>query len=130
MDELAVHLRAVTRIALYFLSGMLLIWALLPNYRPLAAGFILGTAVSLFNAHYTAWKIRQMTRMILEQGRKRFNLGTITRASTSLLAVLISVRWEQVAFSTTLAGLFVAQLVTVVVGIIFNLQEVNKTRKG
>jgi ATP synthase protein I len=47
----------------------------------------------------------------------------LTRASISLIAVLIAYKYEQyVALSTTLAGLFFVQLATLLLGIFSTLK--------
>ncbi len=123
MDEFSAHLRTVLKSTLFFLSVCFFGWAVLPPYRGYFAGLILGTAVSLINAQYLAWKIRQLSRAAEEKSGRRVNLGFVTRASTSLLAVLVSLRSPHIEFSATLAGLFFVQLATLLVGIISNLRK-------
>ncbi|MCZ8514820.1 ATP synthase subunit I [Paenibacillus filicis] len=123
MDDFSGHLKTVQRIAIFFLSFCFMGWALAVNARPLFAGLILGTAVSWMNARYLAWKIGQLTTAVLEKSGRKINMGFITRAATSLLAVVIAYRFqEHVALSTTLAGLFFVQLATLLLGIFSNLR--------
>ncbi len=124
MDEFSAHLHRVTRITLFLLAGLLMLWVFLIDYRPYFAGFIFGGAVSLLNSHYTAWKIRQLAELALQEGtRKRVNLGFITRASTSLIAVVVAVQTPDIEFSTTLAGLFITQVISLGAGIYINIKE-------
>ncbi len=121
MDEFTSHLRHITRITFLILAINLMMWLFWLDLRMYFAGFILGTSVSLLNAHYTAWKIRQLADVALqpdsEAAKKRVNLGFITRASTSLLAVIIAMKADDIAFSTTFSGLFLTQLISFCVGI-------------
>jgi len=123
MDEFTAHLRKVQKISFFFLSFCFMAWAVLPAYREYAAGLILGTAVSMINSRYLAWKIRLLSKAAIEQSGRKINMGFVTRAAMSLLAVLIAYKFEQVAISTTLVGLFFVQLATLLVGIISNLQS-------
>jgi ATP synthase protein I len=123
MDDFSAHLKTVQRITFLFLSLCFMGWALFPPYRAYCAGLILGTSVSLINARYLAWKIEQLTQAIMEKSNRKVNMGFITRASIALLAILVSYRFEQIAFSTTLAGLFFVQLATLLLGIISNFQR-------
>lgn len=118
MDDFAAHLKTVQRITLFFLSFCFLGWALVPVYRGYFAGLILGTVFSLINSRYLAWKIEQIGQAAAEKTNRKINLGFFTRASMALIAVLISLKFEQIEFSTTLAGLFFAQLATLLLGII------------
>lgn len=117
MDDFAAHLKTVQRITFFFLSFCFLAWAIVPAHRPYIAGLILGTAVSLINSLYLAWKIQQLTKAVIEQSKRRINMGFITRAAMALLAVLLAYKYEQIAISTTLIGLFFTQLVTLLLGI-------------
>ncbi|WP_248929367.1 ATP synthase subunit I [Paenibacillus hamazuiensis] len=124
MDDFSAHLKTVQRMAFFFLSFCFMGWALVPQHRPYMAGLILGTCVSMINARYLAWKIEQLTKAVMEKSNRKINMGFITRASTSLLAILVCYRFQQqFAFSTTLAGLFFAQLATLLLGIISNFKQ-------
>lgn len=126
MDDFTAHLKTVQRITIFFLSFCFMGWAISPLYRDLFAGLILGTAVSLLNARYLAWKIEQLGQVVLEKTKRKVNLGFITRASMALIAVVVAYRFQgYVALSTTLAGLFFVQLATLLLGII----SIRKARK-
>lgn len=119
MDEFSTRLKTVQRIVIFFLSFSFMAWALIPSYRPQFAGVILGTAVSLVNAQYLAWKIRQLTNSVLEGRRRRGGLGFGTRAAISLLAVWGAYEVpEHITVWTTIAGLIFVQLATLLLGII------------
>ncbi|MCS7460005.1 ATP synthase subunit I [Paenibacillus doosanensis] len=127
MDDFSAHLKTVQRMTIFFLSFCFMGWAVLPAYRVYFAGLILGTVVSMINSRYLAWKIEQLTKAVVEKSNRKVNLGFITRASVSLLAVLMAYKYEQqVAFSTTLAGLFFVQMATLLLGIISTLKARKK----
>lgn len=116
MDDFSAHLNATFRIILFILSLCFLSWAVFPEYRAYSLGLILGITVSWVNAKYLAWKIQILSDAAVKKEKKRVNLGFFVRASTALLAVVLALRFDEIEFSTTLAGLFVAQLVTLLTG--------------
>lgn len=121
MDDFSAHLKAVQKFTLFFLSICFFAWALLPEYRAYSMGLIVGTCVSYINAQYLAMKIQQLTKAVVEKTNRKVNLGFITRASIALLTVVLVVKYpEKIALSTTLAGLFVVQLATLLLGIVSN----------
>lgn len=117
MDDLNSYVKHVTRFTLVFMSICLLVWALFPSIRIYAAGLILGTAVSLLNTRYLSVKIMQMSELVIQRERKRFNLGFLTRAAIALLTVMLALKWDQVDLVSTIAGLIFTQLATILVGI-------------
>ncbi|MFS1510896.1 ATP synthase subunit I [Chengkuizengella sp. SCS-71B] len=119
MNNLSTLTKNAYKITLYVLAVCFVTWALLPDYRVYIAGLILGIIVSLINARYLQWKIELMSEVAIKKVKRRVNDGFMTRASLALIAVVISFKFEQhIAFSTTLAGLFFVQLVTLLLGII------------
>ncbi|NDI36844.1 ATP synthase subunit I [Chengkuizengella sediminis] len=119
MNNLSALTKNAYKITIYVLVACFVTWALLPHYRVYSAGLILGILVSLINARYLQWKIELMSEVAIKKLKRRVNDGFMTRASLSLIAVVISIKFEQhIAFSTTLAGLFFVQSLTFILGII------------
>jgi len=119
MDDFSAHLETVQKITLFFLSLCFMGWALFPAYRAYVSGLIVGTVASWINASYLAWKIRQLSQAAIDKTNRKINLGFVTRASVSLLAVVLSIRsGGQIALATTLIGLFVVQLATLLLGFV------------
>jgi len=119
MDELSIRLKTVQRVVIFFLSFCFLAWAVIPGYRPLFAGWIIGTAVSMLNARYLAWKIRTLSDAALEGKRRRGGLGFGTRAAIAVLAIWAVYKFpEHVSIWTTVTGLIFVQLATLLLGII------------
>ncbi|UJF33283.1 ATP synthase subunit I [Paenibacillus hexagrammi] len=126
MDDFSAHLKTVQNVFLFFLSFCLAAWALLVDYRVYVAGIMLGSIVSMINARYLAWKIFKMSAAVVEQKGRKVNIGFLTRAAIAALAGIIAIRYPQhVALTTTVAGYFFVQLVTIVLGIL----SIKKSRK-
>lgn len=113
------QLKVIARIALFMISALLLVWAFLPAYRTYASGFILGTLASLTNAWLLILKIETLSKLTEQEGRKRVNLGTLSRMCVALLAVMIAVKYPQFNLVFTIAGLFSVQLATLLMGYLF-----------
>jgi len=125
MDEFAARLKAVTRTSFLFLSACFLGWALFPAYKEVFAGLVIGTAASLINALHLAWKINRIGDAAARQVNRRPTLGYLTRACIGLLAVIISTRTFHFDLIATIAGLFFAQLATLVLGAVANARRGN-----
>jgi ATP synthase protein I len=117
MDDLSAHLKSVKRITFMCLSLCFIGWAVLPGYKPYFGGFIVGAIASLANAYHLFWKVNRIGANAAEQGTKRISLGFLTRSCIALLAVVVSQN-EHLSFDlyATVAGLFVAQLATLILG--------------
>ncbi|OPA75721.1 hypothetical protein BVG16_20545 [Paenibacillus selenitireducens] len=118
MDELSVRLKALQRVTFIFIAVCLLGWAFVPSMREIAAGIILGTVVSLLNSYFLANKVRNVTKVVLQDGRKRVNLGLLTRVAMAILAVMIAIKSDGVNVYATVAGLLFAQFIIVVIGFV------------
>jgi ATP synthase protein I len=125
MDDLSAHLRTVTRITFLFLSVCFIGWALLPEYKPLFGGLVIGAAGSLINARHLAWKVNRVGANAAEQGTRRVNLGFLTRGCVALLAVVVSTETLSFSLAATVAGLFTAQLATLVLGFLSRVKPVS-----
>lgn len=125
MDDLDAQLKAMTRFSLLSLSACLLAWALMPEWRPYAAGLAMGMVVSLINMRYLGMKIKQMTILVISKESKRFNLGFLTRAAMVVLTVLLAKEFDQVNLIATIIGLFISPFIAAAVGFASLLKKKN-----
>lgn len=109
MNDLAGFLKTISRSSMVLFAVGVVLWGALPSYRPQIAGFLLGMAVSYVNVLYLGMKTRQLSDLIVQGERKRFNLGFLTRASLAVLAVMFAYKSEHVELVTTIIGLFYGQ---------------------
>lgn len=116
MDDLSAHLKTVTRLTFFFLSVCFLGWALFPDYKSVFGGLIVGAAASLANAAHLAWKVNRIGANAAARGARKMTLGYLTRACIGLLAVVVATRTLSFSLPATVAGLFAAQLATLVLG--------------
>jgi ATP synthase protein I len=123
MNDLEQLLRNVFRFALFFLSACFLFWAIFPQWRPYAAGLVLGTLVSLINARILTHKIHVITQAVLQNSGARVNMGFVGRICVVLIGTMIAVKLPQFHLVATIAGFFFVQLATLVMGFVFIFQN-------
>lgn len=116
MDDLSAHLKAVTRVTFFFMSLCCIAWAVMPEHESWWGGLMIGGAASLVNARILGWKVTKIGANAAVQGTKRTNIGFFTRSCVALLAVVIATQTYTFQLSATVAGLFVAQLATLILG--------------
>ncbi|MEI7025724.1 ATP synthase subunit I [Paenibacillus sp. y28] len=126
MDELSAHLQKIQRPAMVFLSALAIGWIVLPDYRPFCAGLFLGGLVSFINSRYLAMKVRQAADAAAGTGRKKMNLGFLTRASLAVLVVFFSLKSNQIHLISTIVGFFLMHLVTLLLGVAAMIQKTKK----
>lgn len=118
MKDISAHLKTVALSAAVAIAVCAAGWLILPGLRSYFAGFILGTVVSVINFHYLAMKVRQISSAVVERTGRRVNLGFLTRASMAVLAVMVTLKFEEFHIISTLAGIFFAQMITILLGVI------------
>ncbi len=117
MDQLPNLLRGVTRFTLFFLSLGCIGWAILPDYKAIFGGFMLGAIGSLMGSWHLAWKTTRLGDVITTGRKPRSGFGFLTRAFIALLAVVVSVRYMEFNLAATVTGLFVAPLATLLLSL-------------
>jgi ATP synthase protein I len=125
MDNFAAVRKGSITLIMLVLSIMFLVAALLPGYRPLSCGFLVGGAASLYNTIHLARKIERLGEAAVERKGRKVSLGYVTRASVALLAGVISVRFG-FSLAATAAGLLLAQSAAYLQGVI----SLRKRRPG
>ena len=116
MDDTISIVRTVTRLSLLMMSALLVGWALVPEYRTVTMGMVLGIVVGLVNTGYLSMKIRNVVQSI-SSNKRQFGLGFLTRISFSLLVVMFAIKFEHFSLGAAIAGLFIPQLLTIPVAI-------------
>ena len=123
MDDLTALLRKVFRIALWFMLICALTGIILPALRPYAFGLIVGTAASVVSAWNLGSKTEVFTQQIINNTKKRMNLGFTTRILVVLIATMIAYKAPMVDLIGMVVGLVFVPLTTVVMGIFTGLRK-------
>jgi hypothetical protein len=123
MDDLSSIVTAVSRMTIFMLSALFLGWAILPEYRPLCNGLILGLATGLVYVRYLSSKVRGLVNLVVSQERKRYSFGLITRICLVFVTVMIAAKVEQVSMVGTIIGVFIPQILTIPASIVIGLRS-------
>lgn len=131
MNELAVQLRLLFRVFIFWISLCLLVWAVVPAYKTFSAGIILGSSASLLSSMHLVMRIQKLVHILASQQVRRFSLGFFTRIAIALIAVMIALRLDQFHLPATIIGLFYGPITSFVIAF-FLLRQNHKamdTRK-
>lgn len=123
MDDLNSIITAVSRVTLLMLSALFLGWAILPAYRPVFGGLILGLTFGLVYVRFLSAKVRGLVHLVLSQEKKRYSFGFLTRICLVLVAVMLAARFEHFSIMATVIGLFIPQIATIPAGIVIGLRN-------
>lgn len=124
MNTVNGYKQRVIRISKY--TAILLIIFLVGVFTPLSnifLGLLVGTTVSLINTVFTAWKINiigGIAATASSHDNRRASAGMLTRIALSVLAIMVAMEYpDYFNIYSTLIGLFIVQVITVVDGIIY-----------
>ncbi|OXM14178.1 ATP synthase subunit I [Paenibacillus herberti] len=100
---------------LLLLALCLLLWALLPDWRTVAVGCMLGIAAGSFNTVLLRRRVEWIGVMAQGDKPKKASVGMAGRLAMVLLAVMIAYRYpEYVSLPATLASCFAVPFVILV----------------
>ena len=127
MDKM---MKSALRIMLYLMSACLILWALLPEWKPVMLGLMVGLAASTFNAVMMKRRVSLITDAAMEEGKKRRGLGFGNRIATVLLVAMLAYRYpETLNMPAALSGSMVMPFVLLAVAIVHTMKE-NSNGKG
>jgi ATP synthase protein I len=110
-------IRTALRVTLFFMSGCLILWAVVPAWRTVAAGLLLGALVSYINTLLLRRRVEILGERAAEiatqrSGRKMGpGLGLASRIAMVLLAVMAAIRYPHIFnLPAALSACFLVQL--------------------
>ena len=122
-------LKTAMRITLVYIAVCLLVWALLPDYRTVTAGLILGAIASSMNALLLRRRVEAIGHAAAFGGKRRMGMGLSSRLATVVLAVMIAMKFpEQFAVPATLASCFIVPFAAFIAAVLHNNRQLR--RKG
>ncbi|MFF2481282.1 ATP synthase subunit I [Paenibacillus sp. NPDC058071] len=114
------------RIMLVMAAASLVLWALLPTWRPVMLGLVVGFAASALNAFFLQRRVGMLAQAATEEGAKRRGLGFGSRIATVLMVAMFAYRYPEILnMPAALIGSMVMPFVILVSGIIHNVKEDN-----
>lgn len=123
MGDLGAIVNTITRVAFILMSASLFAWIFLPDYRANCIGFLIGVSVGLVNIRYLAVKVKQLADYVATNEKTRMGLGFVTRLCFTLIAIMVAVRFEQVALAWTVTGLFLMPVLLIPVSIMHSMKR-------
>ncbi|WP_059171847.1 ATP synthase subunit I [Bacillus sp. FJAT-27445] len=111
-DLTAIYFR-IKRYLFFLLSLYVLGWGF-TGHKPIFAGLILGTALSLFNLWLMVRKTSQFGEAVMK-GKKVRSLGSFNRMATAALAVIIAMKFpDQFHLISVVLGLMTSYIVIMI----------------
>ncbi|MEF2244091.1 MULTISPECIES: ATP synthase subunit I [unclassified Paenibacillus] len=127
MDKM---MKSALRIMVYLMSACLILWAIIPEWKPIMLGLMVGLAASSFNAIMMKRRVGLITEAATTEGSKRRGLGFGNRIATVLLVAMIAYRYpETLNMPAALSGSMVMPFVLLAVAIVHTMKE-NSNGKG
>ncbi|WP_458121086.1 ATP synthase subunit I [Paenibacillus sp. Z6-24] len=125
MNEIPSYICWLTRTTFVFLAFCFLAVALLPEYRSIFFGIIVGSMVSFVNTKYLARKVQKMTDEAASGTGKRFKgLGFAQRAAISIGGVILAIEFPHLFEIHSLAGSLVfAPFALIIIGFFLSRHE-------
>lgn len=115
---------------LFLMSACLILWAAIPQWKPVMLGLLIGLAASVFNAMLMKRRVSLITEAAMQEGSKRRGLGFGNRIATVLLVAMLAYRYpETLNMPAALSGTMVMPFVLLVVAIVQTVKE-NSNGKG
>ncbi|MBH5320561.1 ATP synthase subunit I [Paenibacillus sp. GSMTC-2017] len=118
MDNL---FKSAIRVALFFSAACLLLWAVIPGWRSVFAGLLLGIGASVMNALLLKRRVELVGQVVPDGSKRRMGLGLGSRMATVLLAAMIAYKYpETFNMPATLAACMMMPFIILVSASIYN----------
>ncbi|MFD1957904.1 ATP synthase subunit I [Paenibacillus thailandensis] len=121
MDKL---MKTAVRTLLFVIAACLLVWAVLPEWRIVSQGLLLGAAGGSMNAFLLKRRVELVTMSAAGGGSRKMGLGLGSRIATVLLVAIIAYRFpEEFSMPAALAGCMIMPFILLVAAFIHNKQK-------
>lgn len=125
MDNL---MRSATRCMLFLIAACLLLWAVIPSWKTVMLGLIVGLTASTLNAFLLKRRVGMISEAAEQEGTKtkRRGLGFGNRIAMVLLVAMIAIKYpETLNLPAVLSGSMVFPLIVLIVAFIHNVKSIN-----
>jgi ATP synthase protein I len=120
--ERLIRFTSIASFILLFISVIL--WYLLPIYRPYTGGFILGTGFSMLNGVITAVKTVQISEYALGLRKKKQGTGRLQRFLLAGFAGYVAIRYPSMFhYVGVVAGLMTVTVLSLLVSLFYHLSK-------
>lgn len=94
MNELTKQVHRLLRVTFFLLAVYVFLWGMAIE-RPFFAGLILGTAISMVNALYSAGKIQRIRRAVEQNRPAKGSSGMLFRFGNAALGAFVALRFPE-----------------------------------
>ncbi|MCU6708510.1 ATP synthase subunit I [Paenibacillus sp. J5C_2022] len=116
--------KTAMRTVLILAAACLLLWGILPSYRAVFAGLLLGVAASSLNALLLRRRVEMVARSMANRSVRRMGLGLGSRMAMVLLVAMIAYRYpETFNLPAALAASMVMPFIVLVSAFIWNKRQ-------
>ncbi|MFD2663407.1 ATP synthase subunit I [Paenibacillus thailandensis] len=117
-------MKTAVRTLLFVIAACLLVWAVLPEWRIVSQGLLLGAAGGSMNAFLLKRRVELVTMSAAGGGSRKMGLGLGSRIATVLLVAIIAYRFpEEFSMPAALAGCMIMPFILLVAAFIHNKQK-------
>lgn len=121
MDKI---MKTAVRALFYAMAVCLVVWALLPDWRTVSLGLLLGLAASSMNAFLLRRRVEMVTLGAAGLGPARRGLGLGSRIATVLLVAMLAYRFpEKFSMPAALIGCMVMPFILLAAAYIHNKRQ-------
>lgn len=121
MDKI---MKMAVRTLLYTTAICLLVWAVVPDWRTVTLGLLLGLAASSMNAFLLRRRVEMVTLGATGVGPRKMGLGLGSRIATVLLVAMLAYRFpEKFSMPAALLGCMVMPFILLAAAYIHNKRQ-------
>jgi len=127
MDKI---MKTATKSMIYMMAACLILWVVIPDWKPVMMGLLVGLAASALNAFLLQRRVKMVTDAAQVEGSRKRGLGFGNRIAMVLLVAMLAYRYpETLNMPAALSGSMVMPFVILIIAIIHNVKE-NRIGKG
>lgn len=117
-------MKTAVRALFYAMAVCLIVWAILPEWRTVSLGLLLGLAASSMNAFLLRRRVEMVTLGAAGLGPVRRGLGLGSRIATVLLVAMLAYRFpEKFSMPAALIGCMVMPFILLAAAYIHNKRQ-------
>ncbi|SFF23693.1 ATP synthase protein I [Paenibacillus catalpae] len=121
MDKI---MTTAVRTLLLVTAASLFVWAIVPEWRTITLGLLLGLLASYMNAFLLKRRVELVALGAAGGGARRMGLGLGSRIATVLLVAMLAYRFpEKFSMPAALAGCMVMPFILLVAAYIYNKRQ-------
>lgn len=116
--------KSAMRGALFFAAACLLLWGIVPEWKSVCAGLLLGAFASVMNALLLRRRVEIVGQALANRGMRRMGLGLGSRIAMVLLVAMVAYKYpETFNLPATLAASMVMPFILLVAAFVHHKRQ-------